>query len=102
MDNKIHEFRVNTKLYDLKGFYHGKRIHEEQLNTLLHHFHIIDQQKAFLANTYYDTADNYFTQQKMGLRVRQQDDHYTLTLKTDGKVSGGLHVRPEYNVELPT
>ena len=77
-------------------------IHEEQLNTLLHHFHIIDQQKAFLANTYYDTADNYFTRQKMGLRVRQQDDHYTLTLKTDGKVSGGLHVRPEYNVELPT
>ncbi|WP_227658881.1 CYTH domain-containing protein [Aggregatibacter aphrophilus] len=26
---------------------------------------------------------------------------YTLTLKTDGKVSGGLHVRPEYNVTLP-
>ena len=77
-------------------------IHEEQLNTLLHHFHVIEQQKAFLANTYYDTADNYFTQQKMGLRVRQQDDHYTLTLKTDGKVSGGLHVRPEYNLELPT
>ena len=25
LDNKIHEFRVNTKLYDLKGFYHGKR-----------------------------------------------------------------------------
>ena len=38
-------------------------IHEEQLNTLLHHFHVIEQQEAFLTNTYYDTADNYFTQQ---------------------------------------
>ena len=68
-------------------------IHEEPLNTLLHHFHVIEQQEAFLTNTYYDTADNYFTRQKMGLRVRQQDDQYTLTLKADGKVSGCIYAR---------
>lgn len=36
----------------------------------------------------------------MGLRVRQQDDTFTLTLKTDGTVQSGLHIRPEYNIPL--
>ena len=36
----------------------------------------------------------------MGLRVRRQDEHFTLTLKTSGCVTGGLHIRPEYNIEL--
>lgn len=78
-----------------------ENIQIEQFASILAQFNVIAHQKAFLANTYYDTADGYFTRHKMGLRVRQKGDDYTLTLKTDGKVSGGLHVRPEYNVALP-
>ena len=37
----------------------------------------------------------------MGLRVRQKNNDFTLTLKTDGKVVGGLHSRPEYNLSIP-
>ena len=37
----------------------------------------------------------------MGLRVRQENSDFTLTLKTDGKVVGGLHSRPEYNLSIP-
>ena len=37
----------------------------------------------------------------MGLRIRQENNDFTLTLKTDGKVVGGLHSRPEYNLSIP-
>ena len=37
----------------------------------------------------------------MGLRVRRENNDFTLTLKTDGKVVGGLHSRPEYNLSIP-
>lgn len=79
----------------------AENIQVEQLTSILAQFNVIEHQKAFLVNTYYDTADGYFTRHNMGLRVRQKGNDYTLTLKTDGKVSGGLHVRPEYNVTLP-
>ncbi len=79
----------------------AENIQIEQLTSILAQFNVIEHQKAFLVNTYYDTADGYFTRHNMGLRVRQKGNDYTLTLKTDGKVSGGLHVRPEYNVTLP-
>ncbi|AFI86325.1 adenylate cyclase [Aggregatibacter actinomycetemcomitans] len=72
-----------------------------QLDKILNHFKVVEKQCDFLANTYYDTSDQFFTRHKMGLRVRRQQDNYTLTLKTDGNVSGGLHMRPEYNVTLP-
>lgn len=36
----------------------------------------------------------------MGLRIRQEDQELTLTLKTNGKVVSGLHSRPEYNLPL--
>ncbi|MBN6711013.1 inorganic triphosphatase [Haemophilus haemoglobinophilus] len=61
-------------------------------------FHVLQQDKVFLGNTYYDTKDQYFAQHKMGLRVRQYNNDFTLTLKTNGDVLGGLHSRPEYNV----
>lgn len=79
----------------------AENIQIEQLMTIFAQFNVIEHQKAFLVNTYYDTTDGYFTRHNMGLRVRQKDNDYTLTLKTDGKVAGGLHVRPEYNVTLP-
>ncbi|MFD1805511.1 inorganic triphosphatase [Pasteurella oralis] len=65
------------------------------------HFRLLAQDTQFLGNCYYDTVDHLLAAQKMGLRVRQQNGQYTLTLKTDGEVKGGLHIRPEYNVALP-
>ena len=63
-------------------------------------FRVLKQETIFLGNCYYDTHEGYFSRRKMGLRVRRQDEHFTLTLKTGGCVTGGLHIRPEYNIEL--
>ncbi|WP_439256751.1 CYTH domain-containing protein [Lonepinella sp. BR2271] len=72
----------------------------EQFSQLLSDFRLLQQAQIFLANTYYDTADHYFARHKMGLRVRSENQQFTQTLKTNGKVTGGLHVRPEYNFPL--
>ena len=56
------------------------------------------QGSQFLANAYYDTPDQWLASQKMGLRLRQQDAQFVMTLKTNGEVLGGLHSRPEYNL----
>ena len=53
-----------------------------------------------LQNDYYDTADHLFQQEKMGFRVRGNNGRFEQTMKTHGKVSGGLHERAEYNVAL--
>src|SRR5699024_8647086 len=51
-------------------------------------------------NCYFDTEDHFFSQQKMGFRVRNEEGVYTMTLKTAGTTQGGVHMRPEYNVRL--
>ncbi len=63
-------------------------------------FRILAQETQLLGNCYYDTPQYFFAAQHMGLRVRKAGERYTFTLKTDGKSLGGLHIRPEYNVEL--
>lgn len=63
-------------------------------------FHILSTQTVELGNRYYDSADHYFARQKTGLRVRSENGRFTMTLKTDGQVTGGLHIRPEYNFPL--
>ena len=70
------------------------------LKTHLNQFNILEQNTIFLGNTYFDYPDHFLAQQKMGLRVRRENNDFTLTLKTDGKVVGGLHSRPEYNLSL--
>lgn len=72
----------------------------ENFSSLLSDFRILKQQEAVLGNTYYDTAEGYFAQEKIGLRVRSENGQFTMTLKTDGKVKGGLHIRPEYDFPL--
>jgi len=72
----------------------------DQFSQILSDFHMLKQDTQFLANTYYDTAEGYFAQHKMGLRVRLENQQFTMTLKTDGNVTGGLHIRPEYNFPL--
>ncbi|SUB24766.1 inorganic triphosphatase [Avibacterium avium] len=72
----------------------GLNLFKQNLLKNAPHFH----QQAFLGNTYYDTADKFFAQHQMGLRVRKENQQFTLTLKTKGEALGGLHIRPEYNL----
>lgn len=53
-----------------------------------------------LVNIYYETSGNTLRRHDMGLRIRGAGDRYELTLKTAGRVTGGLHQRPEFNVAL--
>ncbi|MFB0712345.1 inorganic triphosphatase [Buttiauxella noackiae] len=53
-----------------------------------------------LLNIYYETADNHLRRHDMGLRIRGDNGRYEMTMKIAGRVTGGLHQRPEYNVEL--
>lgn len=61
---------------------------------------VLASEQMQLGNTYYDTPDQFFAQQQMGLRVRNQNEQYEMTLKTKGEVINGVHIRPEYNLPL--
>ncbi|TDQ57035.1 inorganic triphosphatase YgiF [Mesocricetibacter intestinalis] len=63
-------------------------------------FKVLSEKSDYLTNCYYDTEYHYFSAAQMGLRVRCEGGRFTLTLKSGGKVTGGLHIRPEYNVSL--
>ena len=71
-----------------------------KLEEHLKNFTCLAYKKRFLSNTYYDYPDHFLAKKKMGLRIRQEDQELTLTLKTNGEVVGGLHSRPEYNLPL--
>lgn len=53
-----------------------------------------------LSNTYFDTQDRQLRKLDFGLRVRKADDYTEQTIKTAGTIIGGLHQRPEYNVDI--
>lgn len=72
----------------------------ENFAQIISDFRILQQATVNLGNTYYDSTEGYFAKQKMGLRVRSENGEFMMTLKTDGKVRGGLHIRPEYNFPL--
>ena len=57
-------------------------------------------QEKQLSNCYFDTPDLNLRQHDMGLRVRRNNNHIEQTIKTAGQVIGGLHSRPEYNVDI--
>lgn len=59
-------------------------------------------EKLQLANTYFDTPEQFFANHQMGFRVRSNHNEHEMTLKMKGEIVGGLHVRPEYNLALPT
>ncbi|TCL04713.1 triphosphatase [Sodalis ligni] len=53
-----------------------------------------------LINIYFETADLFLRHHGIGLRIRGNGDRYEMTAKTAGKVTGGLHQHPEYNIPL--
>ena len=63
---------------------------------------VLSHHEMRLENDYYDTSNLAFQNHKMGFRVRGCNGRYEQTLKTNGVVSGGLHQRAEYNVDLDT
>ncbi|MBJ4955725.1 inorganic triphosphatase [Salmonella enterica subsp. enterica serovar Goldcoast] len=68
----------------------------ERLNTLGGEHHAPSQ----LLNIYYETPDAWLRGHDMGLRIRGENGRYEMTMKIAGRVTGGLHQRPEYNVAL--
>ena len=72
-----------------------------RLNTLLAANNIKYQiATRNLSNTYFDTPKLALRTLDMGLRIRKADDYCEQTIKTAGRIVGGLHQRPEYNVAL--
>lgn len=72
-----------------------------KLSANLESYNNYSQGLQTLINTYYDTPDLAFSRQKSILRIRKIKNHFILTIKLAGKVTGGLHSHPEYNISLP-
>ncbi|MGS0725588.1 CYTH domain-containing protein, partial [Shewanella sp. 0m-11] len=53
-----------------------------------------------LTNAYFDTNALTLRKWDMGLRIRGINQHLEQTIKTKGQVVGGIHSRPEYNVDI--
>ena len=51
-----------------------------------------------LGNRYYDTDDHELRDRGVSLRLRQDDNQFTQTIKSAGSSLGGLHKRNEWNV----
>lgn len=60
----------------------------------------VTNQTLVLTNHYFDSPDRILRQHDIGLRIRGYNHKFEQTLKTSGKSIGGLHQRPEYNVQL--
>lgn len=74
---------------------------KKQLDTLLLPFIKTDGYNCKkLINTYFDTPTQLLRSYDFGLRIRTRDGASEQTLKTAGRVVGGLHKRPEYNVDI--
>lgn len=69
----------------------------DNLYQTLNKWKCISSKNQFLHNVYFDTAERNLRLLDMGLRVRTIDEKSVQTIKTAGKVIGGLHQRPEYN-----
>lgn len=64
-----------------------------------HNMQVVCHNKQ-LNNCYFDTKELSLRKHDMGLRVRTNGSHIEQTIKTAGQVIGGLHSRPEYNVDI--
>ncbi|QYK13533.1 CYTH domain-containing protein [Shewanella rhizosphaerae] len=88
------EAEIELKLF----FPENKR---EALVSLLNSLPHSDAKGAIhLTNSYYDTPDLQLRRWDMGLRIRGRDGQFEQTIKTAGTVVGGVHSRPEYNIDI--
>jgi triphosphatase len=71
------------------------------LDALIEQFkdaNVLQHETRTLQSVYFDTPSRQLRELGMGLRVRTGDGENVQTLKTAGRVIGGLHERPEYNL----
>ncbi|MCJ8268687.1 MAG: CYTH domain-containing protein [Psychrosphaera sp.] len=60
----------------------------------------VAEKTVHLANTYFDTTEKLLRENDIGLRTRSTDGVWEQTIKTAGRVVGGLHQRREYNIDI--
>ncbi|POU76460.1 inorganic triphosphatase [Leclercia sp. LSNIH6] len=78
-------------------------IENESVDALKNHLHQLTaehHEPVQLLNIYYETRDLWLRRHDRGLRIRGVDGRYEMTMKIGGRVVGGLHQRPEYNIEI--
>lgn len=82
----------------------------EQVKTKVSQLLLVNElkfshQEKQLSNHYFDTENLTLRKSKIALRTRGtkcsgEDKHFEQTIKTSGTVVGGLHQRPEYNIDI--
>jgi len=77
-------------------FFFNAHFADELLAKISQHT-VISHKDQMMYNVYFETPSRALRGMDMGLRVRRIDDKCTQTIKTSGRVIGGLHQRPEYN-----
>lgn len=78
-------------------------VEKESVDALRQHLHQLTgehHEPVQLLNIYYETPDNWLRRHDMGLRIRGASGCYEMTMKIAGRVVGGLHQRPEYNIDI--
>lgn len=78
-------------------------VENDSVDALKNHLHQLTGEHhapVQLLNIYYETQDLWLRRHDMGLRIRGVDGRYEMTMKIAGRVVGGLHQRPEYNIEI--
>lgn len=80
---------------EIKFFFNAHFV--DDLLSMISKHTVISHKDQFLNNVYFETPSRTLRSMDMGLRVRRIDGQCTQTIKTSGRVIGGLHQRPEYN-----
>ena len=80
---------------EIKFFFNSEFALELYKQVNFHH--VISSKRQLLHNVYFDTDKSRLRKMEMGLRIRSGDQKSEQTIKTAGRVIGGLHQRPEYN-----
>lgn len=78
-------------------------VEKDSVDALRQHLHTLSGEHhapVQLLNIYYETPDNWLRRHDMGLRIRGASERYEMTMKIAGRVVGGLHQRPEYNIDI--
>jgi len=74
-------------------FFFNANFSEKLLDVITQHT-VISHKNQMLHNVYFETEGRDLRKMDMGLRVRRIDEQCTQTIKTSGRVIGGLHQRP--------